>query len=85
MKPPLRLTVRQVRLLQSQHGIENLLAPTPEDLKKLVQLDVLVDLYRHASSGWDKPPSDDDLEDLTTSELSGALREILGGDTAGNG
>jgi predicted transport protein len=75
-KQRLELKVRQVRELQTKHGISNLLAPTPEEAGKLANVDVLVDIYHEGSRSWENPPTMDAIEDLTTADLLEGVKSL---------
>ena len=80
----LRLSVKQLRELQSKHGIANLLQPSAEDAAKLANLDFLVDFYYEGSrSLGEAAPSKEAVEEVDFSELLGAVQSFLKGDSSG--
>lgn len=67
MHPKLRLTVRDLRSIQQDHGISNILKPSADDGDRMQTLDFLVDVISRGTAhlGDARP----DVEEMTLEEL----------------
>jgi hypothetical protein len=75
--PKLKLTVKKIREMQTRFEIPNLLQPGPEDAKKVANVDFLAAYYFEGSRKWEKPPTEDDIEELDFAELFAAFGDSM--------
>lgn len=75
----LKLKVSQLRALQKKHGLENILQPSAEDLKKMLSLDFLTDFVTAGTSHWETKP---DVEEMELHELTGYFKGWQAGEDA---
>ncbi len=81
MKQKLILKIRQLRALQDDFGIENILQPSAEDMKKMLSIGFLTEFV---SVGLSHLPENErpDLDEMELSELVSYFKTWQSGEAA---